>query len=430
METKKRSTKKTGSTKTRKTASKTPKTKRTTSSSRTASKSRTGTRKRRAISKNNTKLLIFLLIALICCITFIVINSLIPWVKSNNQNDETDSSDSQIVLDGPEAELLNEAIMNAAQQKPKPKDKTASKPEAKPSEKTETKPSEKPDSKPVDKPDAKPVDKPETKPAEKPDTKPAEKPETKPVEKPTQVSFNFPQAVNKAQIVFLLDDGGQNLSQLEKFTSLQMPLTIAVLPKLAHSKDAAQKVRASGKELLLHQPMQSVNSSVNPGPGAIKPQMSDAEIRALLAENFDEVGPIAGFNNHEGSAITADAHKMEVIMKYASDNGVFFLDSRTNKDTQVPYVCQALGYSYYERNGLFLDNKLTQAEKDQGLTMRTKALDLIRKNVDKANKEGVVIMIGHVWSADWLAQVLKDIYPELKAKGYTVTTVSKCKGKK
>ena len=243
-------------------------------------------------------------------------------------------------------------------------------------------------------------------------------------------SFNFPQAVNKAQIVFLLDDGGQNLSQLEKFTSLQMPLTIAVLPKLAHSKECAQKIRSAGKEVMLHQPMQSVNDAVNPGPGAIKPDMSDSEIRAILAQNFDEVGPIAGFNNHEGSAITADAHKMEVIMKYASDNGVFFLDSRTNKDTQVPYVCNALGYSYYERNGLFLDNKLTQAEKDQGLTMRTKAIELIRKNVDKANKEGVVIMIGHVWSAEWLSQVLKDVYPELKAKGYVITTVSNCKGKK
>nr|WP_318739484.1 divergent polysaccharide deacetylase family protein [uncultured Treponema sp.] len=243
-------------------------------------------------------------------------------------------------------------------------------------------------------------------------------------------SFNFPQAVNKAQIVFLLDDGGQNLSQLEKFTSLQMPLTIAVLPKLAHSKECAQKIRSAGKEVMLHQPMQSVNDAVNPGPGAIKPDMSDSEIRAILAQNFDEVGPIAGFNNHEGSAITADAHKMEVIMKYASDNGVFFLDSRTNKDTQVPYVCNALGYSYYERNGLFLDNKLTQAEKDQGLTMRTKAIELIRKNVDKANKEGVVIMIGHVWSADWLSQVLKDVYPELKAKDYVITTVSNCKGKK
>lgn len=233
-------------------------------------------------------------------------------------------------------------------------------------------------------------------------------------------AFNFPKAVNNAQVVFILDDGGQNLSQLEKFTSLPMPLTIAVLPKLASSKASAQKVRASGKELMLHQPMQSVNSSANPGPGAIKPDMSDSEIRALLAENLDEVGPVAGINNHEGSAITADAHKMEVVLKYASDNGVFFLDSRTNKDTQVPYVSGALGYSYFERNGNFLDNVKT----------RENALEQIRINLNRANTQGYVIMIGHVWSAAWLPQLLADVYPELKAKGYTVTTVSKCKGKK
>lgn len=233
-------------------------------------------------------------------------------------------------------------------------------------------------------------------------------------------SFNFPKAVNNAQLVFLLDDGGQNLSHLDKFLKLPMPLTIAVLPRLTHSREAAQKIRASGKELMLHQPMQALNASVNPGPGAIKPEMTREQIISTLFQNIDEVGPVAGMNNHEGSAITADAQKMEVILKYAAENGIFFLDSRTNKDTQVPYVSHALGYSYYERNGNFLDNVKT----------RENALAELRKNIDKANKDGVVIMIGHVWSADFLPQLLMDVYPELKAKGYVITTVSKCKGRK
>lgn len=233
-------------------------------------------------------------------------------------------------------------------------------------------------------------------------------------------SFNFPKAVNNAQLVFLLDDGGQNLTHLDKFLKLPFPLTIAVLPRLAHSREAAQKIRASGKELMLHQPMQAVNASVNPGPGAIKPEMTREQIISTLFQNIDEVGPVAGMNNHEGSAITADAEKMEVILKYAAENGIFFLDSRTNKDTQVPYVSHALGYSYYERNGNFLDNVKT----------RENALAELRKNIDKANKDGVVIMIGHVWSADFLPQLLQDVYPELKAKGYVITTVSKCKGRK
>ncbi|MBP5588101.1 MAG: divergent polysaccharide deacetylase family protein, partial [Treponema sp.] len=129
---------------------------------------------------------------------------------------------------------------------------------------------------------------------------------------------------------------------------------------------------------------------------------------------------VAGMNNHEGSAITADEHKMEVILKFASENGIYFLDSRTNKDTKVPYVSNALGFSYYERNGLFLDNEKTRAN----------ALTEIKKNIAKANKEGYVVMIGHVWSADFLPQLLQDLYPILKQKGYVLKTVSDCKGKK
>jgi len=247
-----------------------------------------------------------------------------------------------------------------------------------------------------------------------------EKPQdTKQPEKKDEFS-DIPNAVNNAQIVFVFDDGGQNLSHLDKFLKLPFPVTIAVLPGLKYSKESAAKIRASGKELILHQPMQAVNASVNPGPGAIKPEMTDDEVISTLFRNVEEIGPVAGMNNHEGSAITADQHKMEVILKFASENGIYFLDSRTNKDTQVPFVSKALGFSYYERNGLFLDNEKT----------RENALKEMKKNIEKANRDGVVIMIGHVWSADFLPQLLQDAYPVLKQKGYVIKTVSECRGKK
>jgi len=239
-------------------------------------------------------------------------------------------------------------------------------------------------------------------------------------QKQTANKYNFPAARNGAQLVFLFDDGGQNLSHLEKFLSLPFPITIAVLPRLAHSKESAERIRKSGKELMLHQPMQAVNANVNPGPGAITPDMTESQIQATLFQNINEIGPIAGLNNHEGSRITADAEKMEVILKAASREGVYFLDSRTNSDTKVPYVATELGLSYYERNGRFLDNEKTKEN----------ALSEIRKNLDIANKDGVVIMIGHIWSADFLPAVLQEIYPELIEKGYTFKTVSACRGLK
>ena len=234
-----------------------------------------------------------------------------------------------------------------------------------------------------------------------------------------KASYNFPQAVNHAQLIFVFDDGGQNLNHLDAFLNLPFPITVAVLPRLAYSKESAKKIRASGNELMLHQPMQAINKSVNPGPGAITPEMDEDQIIATLFTNINEIGPVAGINNHEGSAITADAEKMEIVLKVASENGIFFLDSRTNVETKVPYVAGEMGYTYYERN-IFLDNTKT----------KDNALAELKKGLTIANKNGSVIMIGHVWSADFLPAFLKEIYPELKEKGYTFSVVSKSNAQK
>ena len=231
--------------------------------------------------------------------------------------------------------------------------------------------------------------------------------------------YNFPKAKNNAQLIFVFDDGGQNISHLTPFLKLPFPITVAVLPQLAYSKDTAAKTRASGNEVILHQPMQAVNASVNPGPGAIKPEMNESQIKSVLFQNVTEIGPIMGMNNHEGSAITADAEKMAVVLQFCSQEGIYFLDSRTNVETKVPYVARELGYSWYERN-IFLDNEKTNEN----------ALKELKKGLDLANKNGSVIMIGHIWSADFLPAFLQEVYPELKEKGYTFSTVSKSKAKR
>ena len=261
-------------------------------------------------------------------------------------------------------------------------------------------------------------------PQAKEEKKPAEKKETSPAPVPApeaeaKSKFNFPPAKSGAQLIFVFDDGGQNLSHLKPFLNLPFPITVAVLPQITHSKETAAQVRASGNELILHQPMQSVNASVNPGPGAIKPDMDENQIKSILFNNINEIGPVAGLNNHEGSGITADAEKMATVLQFASQEGIYFLDSRTNVETKVPYVARELGYSYYERN-IFLDNEKTKEN----------ALKELKKGLDLANKNGSVIMIGHIWSADFLPAFLQEAYPELKAQGYTFSTVSKSKAKK
>ena len=261
-----------------------------------------------------------------------------------------------------------------------------------------------------EKAEAKPEKKVEEK---KPDKKPEKKTEKKPA------AFGFEKASKGAQLCFVFDDGGQNLEQLKQFLELPFPITVAVLPQITHSVEAADMVRKSGNEVILHQPMQSVNESINPGPGAITPDMTDDQLISQLFVNINQIGPIAGMNNHEGSGITADAEKMALVLQMASENGIYFLDSRTNVETQVPYVARELGYTWYERN-IFLDNEKT----------RENALSELKKGLTIANKNGSVIMIGHIWSADFLPALLKEAYPELKEKGYSFSVVSKSNAEK
>ena len=295
---------------------------------------------------------------------------------------------------------------------------TEKKPEPKKTEtpkKVET-PQSREEKKPVETKEITPTPAPAPAPAQTPEPTPAAKPKPQPEQK---TKYNFPKAKNGAQLIFVFDDGGQNLAHLKPFLNLSFPVTVAVLPQIAHSKETASQIRASGNEVILHQPMQSVNASVNPGPGAIKPDMSEEEIKSLLFQNVTEIAPIAGMNNHEGSGITADAEKMATVLQFCSQEGIYFLDSRTNVETKVPYVARELGYSWYERN-IFLDNEKTKEN----------ALKELKKGLDLANKNGSVIMIGHIWSADFLPAFLQDVYPELKAQGYTFSVVSKSKARK
>lgn len=236
-----------------------------------------------------------------------------------------------------------------------------------------------------------------------------------PVQNAVKSTYGFPKANGNAKLVFLLDDGGQNINQLRNFLSLPIPFSVAVLPGLVHSKDSAALVRQTGNELLLHQPMQAINQNVNPGPGAIKPEMTESEIRMTIEKNLAEIGPVKGMNNHEGSLITADASTVGIILDKAFEKNIFFLDSRTNVETKIPEVSRQKGYAWYERNGNFLDNQKTRDE----------FMKQLKKNLEVANRQGHAIMIAHVWSGDYMPALIREVLPELKSQGYEITTVGR-----
>lgn len=256
----------------------------------------------------------------------------------------------------------------------------------------------------------------------------AEKPENpiitdkpKPQEQEPDVSAypiqDLPELPSKGKLIFVFDDAGHNLEQLQYFLDLPFPCTIAVLPKLPNSRETARRIRAAGKELILHQPMQALNPNINPGDGAVKPGMDREEIKKIVASNVEEIGPIAGMNNHEGSLITSDEKAMEAVLELCREKNIYFLDSRTSSKSVVPQVAKKLNMNIWER-AVFLDNK-----KDKAYMKKQ-----IIEGLEIASQRGEAIMIGHVFTVD-LAILLKEMYSDLTQEGYTFSTISKSKGK-
>jgi polysaccharide deacetylase 2 family uncharacterized protein YibQ len=210
----------------------------------------------------------------------------------------------------------------------------------------------------------------------------------------------------------MIDDAGNNLRELEPFLRFPGPLTIAVLPGLPDSAEAARRIRAAGKEVFLHQPMEALGGQA-PGPGAVYSGMSREEVRAIVGRNLDELGPVAGMNNHQGSRVTMDEELMETILVLCRERGIYFLDSRTTADTVVPRVAKRLGIKIGERD-VFLDNE----------PEKTGIIRSVRDGLERAAARGQAVMIGHTWSPE-LAPALAELYPELMTRGYSLSTVSR-----
>lgn len=214
-------------------------------------------------------------------------------------------------------------------------------------------------------------------------------------------------------LVFVFDDAGHNLAQLAPFLDLPFPCTIAVLPGLRYSAESARRIRQSGKDCILHQPMQAVNLSMDPGPGAVLQGMTADQVRAVIRANLDEIGPVTGMNNHEGSLITADRMAMSAVLDVIQERGLYFLDSRTTAETAVPALARERNINILER-AVFLDNS-----QDRDLIM-----EAVYNGMKVAERNGSAVMIGHIWSSD-LAAILTEMYPDLVSQGFSLSTIAR-----
>ncbi|MCL1893282.1 MAG: divergent polysaccharide deacetylase family protein [Holophagaceae bacterium] len=191
------------------------------------------------------------------------------------------------------------------------------------------------------------------------------------------------------RIALVIDDLGQAESSLvSRVCSLKVPITVAVLPFLSHTKENASLANTKGAEIILHMPMEPLGypgPGKHPGEGAIFYSQTETEVRQNIARAMDNIPYAKGMNNHMGSRITPDRDRMAWILEEAKARKWYFLDSRTEKDTIGLEVARELGIPALERK-IFLDDDPNPTEMHK---QWERAMSLARQ-------DGRVVIIGHI----------------------------------
>jgi polysaccharide deacetylase 2 family uncharacterized protein YibQ len=194
-------------------------------------------------------------------------------------------------------------------------------------------------------------------------------------------------------IALIVDDFGYFYNSLVKeFLTLEIPLTLTVIPGLRHTKRICEAAVNAGKEILCHLPMEPEKGGGDGGEiPLIRVAMKGGEIRDTVEQALQATPGVIGMNNHMGSRATADRRVMENILEICKRHGLFFIDSMTTQRSVVGETAKRVGVPSLS-NDLFIDNA--------GEDMR----ENMRKIISISRRKGYAVGIMHVKSA-----TLKDL---------------------
>lgn len=217
----------------------------------------------------------------------------------------------------------------------------------------------------------------------------------------------------QARIAIVIDDLGNDAEALERIARWPFAVAGAVLPGLPGSAGAARRLAASGKEVLLHLPMEPDGYPlVAPGPGVVLRSDTDEAIAHTVIEDLASVPGAVGVNNHMGSAATADPRVMRVVVHVLAQRGLFFIDSRTTEATVARRVADEAAVPAASRR-VFLDAVPNASAIERAF----------RELLARAKKDGSALAIGHPHPAT--LELLERELPRVHEEGVALVPVSR-----
>lgn len=201
-------------------------------------------------------------------------------------------------------------------------------------------------------------------------------------------------------ITIIIDDLGYRYHDDQRVLELPGPVAFSILPHGPNTDRISRLAIEQGREMLLHQPMQAIDSNKDIGPGGLTLNMERDEFIEVLETNLRRVPNIIGLNNHMGSLLTRHSGHMQWLMETLKMNGYLFIDSMTSSKSVAANVARDNNLPYLTRD-VFLDHVQSRAY------VREKFMEL----VDTAKRKGSALAIGHPHpeTIEVLAEMLVDV---------------------
>lgn len=205
------------------------------------------------------------------------------------------------------------------------------------------------------------------------------------------------------RLAIIIDDIGNNRPVAEQLIALDLPLSFSVLPFTINADHLASLAAARGRDVMLHLPMEAIDSRLSPGPGALMLSMSKETLLATLNRDLGTPYRPIGVNNHMGSRFTENQADMRVVLEALKERGLFFVDSETSAKSIAYRTAKELGVKAARRD-IFLDNT----------PQVTSILAQIGKAIIFAQRHGQAIAIGHPRPST--LEALRSALPRLKTE--------------
>lgn len=213
------------------------------------------------------------------------------------------------------------------------------------------------------------------------------------------------------KLAVIIDDWGAMSKGTKEMLALPYPITAAVLPNRPYTGKEVKLVLDSGKQAILHMPLEPLAKGVNAGQEVIKSGMKPEEIKRIFNNALSQTPGVIGTNNHMGSKASQDRAAVKAWLEEVKKNNLFVIDSMTSEKSVIGAVAKELGIPYGE-NILFLDNV------DQAAAVKKQLLEAGKR----VKQRGKGIVIGHVRLNT--AKALAETLPELEKQGIKIVFVS------